>query len=163
MQKRDKKGNLRFDENKLPLLDVKTELGTSFMYKNVDIILEFNGKHMLLQPTYGMSKSSVAQRIYYRMSNFKLCMNQRKTIKKAKKGGQVLPYYYPDVYKPLMAIDYGQNISDPVSMFQLDRTFTLLDWKFAELIEKSANFADMEREEQLRLIFSVFPQGNSML
>lgn len=104
-----------------------------------------------------MSKSSVAQRIYYRMSNFKLCMNQRKTIKHAKKGQVFLPFYYPDVYKPLIAIDYGQNISDPISMFQLDRTFTLLDWKFAELIEKSANFADMEREEQLRLIFSVFP------
>ena len=52
VKKKDNKGNVRLDEDGLPILDVKTELGISFMYKNVDIILEYNGKHMLLQPTY---------------------------------------------------------------------------------------------------------------
>ena len=51
---------------------------------------------------------------------------------------------------------------DPHSMFQLDRTFTVLDWKFAEKIGDDLDFNKMQEEEQLRLMFSVFPQGNSM-
>ena len=52
VQKKNKKGNVRYDDDGFPMLDVRTELGISFMYKNIDIILDYNGKHMLLQPTY---------------------------------------------------------------------------------------------------------------
>ena len=45
------------------------------------------------------------------------------------------PFYFPEVYKQLIAIDYCQDVTNPHSMFQLDRTFTPLDWMFAELIE----------------------------
>lgn len=52
-------------------------------------------------------------------------------------------YYYPEVYKPLIEIDYCQDMTDPHSMFQLDRTFTVLDWKFAEKIGKKLDFNKM--------------------
>ena len=65
--------------------------------------------------------------------------------------------YYPGVYSPLMAIDYSQDIEDPLSTFQLDRTFTLIDWKYAELLQSRIDFEDLQEQDQLRLMFSVFP------
>ena len=51
------------------------------------------------------------------MADFKLSMNARKNIPKQLKKGVSQPHYFPEVYKKLMNIDYGQNFSDPLSMF----------------------------------------------
>jgi len=50
-----------------------------------------------------------------------------------------------------------------MSTFQIDRTFTWLDWTYAEQIEKKSQFNEFLTSEQLRLIFSVFPEGQTLL
>ena len=66
--------------------------------------------------------------------------------------------YYPDLFKELQAIDYSQPIEDPLSLFQIDRTFTWLDWKETEMNEHTQRvFAELPLDQQIRMMFSVFP------
>ena len=65
----------------------------------------------------------------------------------------------------LQTINYGFKWTDAKSRFIIDRPFTWIDWRRAELIEadKQENFESLEQDEKLRMIFSVFPQGNNLL
>jgi len=151
----DRHGNLLMEgSDQEPQMRVNTSDGSSH------VIFDFSGQHLLLQPSFGMLKADIFSRIFSRMSTFKLEMSLRKNLKITDPNR---PLYYPEVYKPLCSIDYSQSITNPLSTFQLDRSFTLIDWKFAELIESRIDFIDLETEEQLRLMFCVFPQGNSIL
>ena len=73
--------------------------------------------------------------------------------------------YPPKTLDALQTINYGFKWTDAKSRFIIDRPFTWIDWKRAELIEadKQETFESLEQDEKLRMIFSVFPQGNSLL
>mmetsp|Transcript_21897 Transcript_21897/g.29300 ORF Transcript_21897/g.29300 Transcript_21897/m.29300 type:complete len:123 (+) Transcript_21897:939-1307(+) len=86
-------------------------------------------------------------------------MNSRFTKSKENKE----KYYYPDCMKPLLAVDYTQNIHDPMMTFELDRTFSWLDWRQAELVETRTDVATLMSEEQVRLYLSIFPNGSSLM
>ena len=61
------------------------------------------------------------------------CANIKEKLEAQKKWrGPDQDLYYPMVYRPLLAIDYSQKVQNPMSTFRIDRTFTWLDWSYAE-------------------------------
>lgn len=65
----------------------------------------------------------------------------------------------------LQAINYGQKWVDSNSSFVIERPFTWIDWKKAKLIKQveQESFEGLNTDEQNRLLFSVFPLGNSLM
>ena len=62
-------------------------------------------------------------------------------------------------------INYSFNWIDSKSSFVIERPFTWIDWKKAELIQtkQEEHFCNLQSDEKLRLLYSVFPQGNTLL
>ena len=81
-----------------------------------------------------LSKRKSMRRKLHNPKTLRLSKDQQK-YEIVKPKNEKVAYYYPEVYKQLIAIDYCQDVTNPHSMFQLDRGFTPLDWLFAELIE----------------------------
>ena len=112
------------------------------MRKSIDNPGKYQGRHLLLEPNLGLCKTRVLQRIIERTQRYQLFMSKRANLKPRESS-----YYPHDVYRPLMAIDYGQPFSNPISTFQIDRPFTIIDWRYAELIETKIDFADLESDD----------------
>ena len=49
--------------------------------------------------------------------------------------------------------------------FDIELSFTILDWKIAETVVNDRMFSieDVEEEQRVELCFNLFPQGNSLL
>ena len=65
----------------------------------------------------------------------------------------------------IFPIDYEQKFKSPFSQFQVDRTFSWMDWKLAELVSTVADFSfeSMPAFNKMRLSYNIFPLGNSLL
>ena len=50
-----------------------------------------------------------------------------------------------------------------MKQFALDRTFSWIDWRQAELVCTHKDVCKLLDEEQLRLYLSIFPGGSSLL
>ena len=62
-------------------------------------------------------------------------------------------------------IDYLQDWQSWSSAFQIERSFSWIDFKVAELITTTSylTFSMLPRSAQTRLITNIFPQGNTLL
>ena len=80
--------------------------GVSYMLRTNVIIEEYKDRHMLLEPTLNSLRSDVLNRVQKGMENYALAMSKRANLKNSM-----------TVYKPLMEIDYAQDMNKPLSTF----------------------------------------------
>jgi len=62
-------------------------------------------------------------------------------------------------------VDYIQPWESAVSSFDVELTYTILDWKIGETIitNKSFDINDVEMEQRVQLGFNIWPGGQSLL
>ena len=62
-------------------------------------------------------------------------------------------------------VDYNQPWSNEISSFDLELSYTLLDWLITESEVKYANFSmsNVEMEQKIQLCFNIFPNGRGVL
>ena len=67
--------------------------------------------------------------------------------------------------KQQLALDFTQPMHDPMSTFQIDKTFSWLDWRIGEtmLLNEKENFDSLQSEDQLRMCLNIFPCGSSFM
>ena len=71
-------------------------------------------------------------------------------------GNLALDLYY---------IDYTQPWNNSESSFDVQTTFTLLDWKICDLVvaDPQFNVGDIDQEQQMQLALNIFPGCYSLL
>ena len=84
--------------------------------------------NFISEPMAGLNKNSTIERLMQHAMRYQLFMEKRFIEEPDPK------FYFPDCMKPMLAVDYSQNMSDPLMSFQLDRNFSWLDWSHAELV-----------------------------
>ena len=144
-----------------PYVKLDDQQGETHLRKYSDIRLPYTGKHYIEDCDLKIPKSDIQDRIFHRMDRFKVAMAYR-SMNFIDKG---LNYVQSEVLHELQAIDYSQKWEDASASFELDKSFTWIDWKRAEMItdETDLCFLDLQEDEQVRLMFNVFPMGATLL
>ena len=62
-------------------------------------------------------------------------------------------------------VDYLQKWDSKMSSFDVELSFTVLDWLITDKIifDKNFSVADVETEQRIQLCFNIWPQGNGIL
>ena len=62
-------------------------------------------------------------------------------------------------------IDYNQPWNDQVASFDLELSYTMLDWLICEMEINDGNFSlpDVDLEQKIQLCFNIFPNGRGVL
>ena len=62
-------------------------------------------------------------------------------------------------------VDYLQKWDSKMSSFDVELSFTVLDWLIADKIiyDKDFSVDDVETEQRIQLCFNIWPQGNGIL
>lgn len=71
-----------------------------------------------------------------------------------------------DILKQINKIDYTQVFHENTSFFNIENTFTWLDWRICDMLKigkQARNLKDIEFEQQVQLFFNIFPNGRSLL
>ena len=152
-------------ENKFEVegkLYLKAKESVAIMSKIDQNCDDFDQLHYILDAQNKHERADATNRILALSERFVISQKKRLLMNKKKYA----ELYFPYVYKHLNTIDYAsQDYCNAMSTFQIDRTFTLLDWKMAESIDKikEISFRDFEHDEQMRLIHCIFTGGSSLL
>ena len=70
-----------------------------------------------------------------------------------------------DILTNINKIDYLQSWDDRMSSFDVELSFTWLDWRIGELLINDADFniENLSYEQAVQLCFNIFPQGRGIL
>ena len=93
---------------------------------NIEHNISLEGMNFIVEPMHGLSKCSTLERLMQHSMRYQLFYDMRENQEKS--------LYYPDVMQPQLVIDYTQEIEDPMNSFALDRPFSWIDWRHAELV-----------------------------
>ena len=65
----------------------------------------------------------------------------------------------------LNTIDFRQEWGDPMSSFDVELSYTWLDWRIMELIISNPNFNidNIDAEQKLQLCFNIWPKARGIL
>lgn len=70
-----------------------------------------------------------------------------------------------DILNLINTVDYGQVWNKRGSKFDVELSYTILDWKIAETVISNPNFdiSDVEEEQRTQLCFNIWPRGWGLL
>lgn len=125
-------------------MHLHVEDGETFLHKFDDYVQDWDGLHMFEDPDNPRRKSTILERILTRSEHYKFFMRQRTARRIASRfeteAETSKQYKYrPQVLEELQAIYYGSKWTDAQSSFVIERSFSVIDWKRAELIQKRKN------------------------
>ena len=110
--------------------------------------------HVFLQKKV-LSASEVLARLIRLNQNFKV--NTQHAVNTGKKDYNLL--------REINSIDFKQKWGDHSASFDIQMSFTWLDWYIADKLLKddTFNLDNMDIEQKIHLVFNIFPKGNGIL
>ena len=69
-----------------------------------------------------------------------------------------------DLLQLINGVDYDQLLTDYNASFDVQLSFTWLDWRIMDMLQKgTVKIEDVDEEQQLQLVFNILPEGRSFL
>ena len=113
----------------------------SYLMRNIESNIDTHNMSFIKEPMQGLSKVSTLERLMQHAMRYQLHHDKRCDL------NEKAPMYYPDIYEPLLRVDYTQDIEAPMLSFGIDRTFSWIDWRQAELVCTFKDISSLLDEE----------------